>query len=110
MHFASVLQRLGIAEAVDAKAKYGYGTPVAEFLISGEAEIAVQQVSELKLVDGIHIVPLPDDVQSVTTFSAAIVAGTKQAESARKLIDEFASQKAAAIMTASGLEPLRPAD
>lgn len=104
VHFAKVMARLGIAEAIDANAHYGYGTPVAEFLLSGEADVAVQQVSELKLVEGIQIVPLPDELQSVTVFSAGIVAASDQPEAARALVTLLAGANAATAIAASGME------
>ena len=104
VHFAKVMARLGIAEAIDEHAKYGYGTPVAEFLLRGEADVAVQQVSELKLVDGIQIVALPDEVQSVTVFSAGIATASTQAVAARALVDLLTGANAAEAIAASGME------
>ena len=45
----------------------------------GEAEIAVQQVSELMQADGVDIVGrLPDELQSVTVFSAGVFTASAQ--------------------------------
>ena len=55
-HMAKVLDRLGIAAAINAKAKLGRGTPVANFLVSGEADIAIQQMPELLHVKGAEVI------------------------------------------------------
>ena len=68
---------LGIADAVNAKAKLGKGGLTGEFIVKGEADLAVQQLPELKSVPGIDIVgPLPDRLQSITLLSAGVLAGT----------------------------------
>lgn len=106
VHLAQLMQHMGIADAVNARAKFGYGTPVAEFVVRGEAEVAVQQVSELKLASGIHIVLLPDELQSVTIFSGALVQGSHSVEAAQNLLSALASRRAVDVIIASGMEPL----
>jgi molybdate transport system substrate-binding protein len=65
-----VLDRLGIAGEVNAKAKLGRGVPVATFLLKGEADLAIQQIPELMGVQGVEIVgPLPGDLQNVIRCS-----------------------------------------
>src|ERR1044072_2154702 len=86
-HMAKVLDRLGIAAEVNAKAKLGRGTPVANFLVSGEADIAIQQMPELLHVKGAEAIgPLPGDLQNVAAFAAGIPSGSAQAEAAKALI------------------------
>jgi molybdate transport system substrate-binding protein len=106
VHLAQMMQQMGIAGAINATAKYGYGTPVAEFVVRGEAEVAVQQVSELKLVGGIHIIPLPDELQSVTTFSGALAQGAHAIEAGRDLLSVLVSRRVVDVIIASGMEPL----
>src|SRR5262245_33992187 len=66
------LERLGSAEQVATKVLIPpSGVPVGEVVAKGEAEIGVQQISELLPVPGIEIVgPLPAELQKVTVFSA----------------------------------------
>src|SRR5438445_10029828 len=52
IHFASVLQRLGIAEAVKAKTKLVPGGYPAELVAKGEAELVAHQISEILPVKG----------------------------------------------------------
>jgi len=77
IYFAGLIERMGIAEAVRAKATIIPAGFTAEKLVSGEADLAVQQISELMVVDGIDIVgPFPKAVQTTMRFSAAAVAGS----------------------------------
>ena len=63
------------------------GTPVGEVVATGEAEIGVQQISELLPVAGIEIVgPLPAALQKITTFSAGVLAAAKEPDAARALV------------------------
>ena len=52
----------------------------AERLVTGEADLAVQQISELKQVAGIEIVgPIPRDLQTPAVFSAGLMAASNNA-------------------------------
>jgi molybdate transport system substrate-binding protein len=83
MHFAGVIERLGIAEQVKAKAVRQPGGLIGELVAAGKAEIAIQQIPELMAVAGIELVgPLPAEIQLVTVSSAGIFAGTQQAGAA----------------------------
>jgi molybdate transport system substrate-binding protein len=109
-HMAKVLDRLGIANEVTAKAKLGRGTPVANFLVSGEADIAIQQMPELLHVKGAEVIgPLPGDLQNVTTFAAGIPSGSAQAETAKALIRFLQTPESSAVMKKYGLDQVPPA-
>jgi molybdate transport system substrate-binding protein len=106
VQFAKVLERLGIATEVNAKAKLGRGVPAGSFLIKGEADLAVQQVPELLAVQGIEIVgPLPGDLQSVTPFAAGVHVDAKNPEAAKALIRFLQTPEAVAVIKAKGLDP-----
>jgi molybdate transport system substrate-binding protein len=105
VHFAELIQRLGIAHVVNAKARVFDGV-VGELAARGEVEIAVQQVSELKLVNGLEIVgALPDALQKITVFSAGVMATTPRPAAAGLLIAALATPEAMGAMRRQGLEP-----
>jgi len=107
MHFAGLIERLGIAEQVKAKAVRQPGGLIGELVAAGKAEIAIQQIPELMAVAGIELVgPLPAEIQLVTVSSAGIFAGTKQAEAAQSFIRFLVTPAAARVMKAKGLEPM----
>ena len=105
--FAGLIERLGIAEAVNAKAIVIPSGLTGELVARGEVEMALQQLSELRAVPGLDIVgPLPAGAQKPSVFSAAIFAGSAQAVPARGLLQALTSAHAAAAFMAAGLEPL----
>jgi molybdate transport system substrate-binding protein len=105
IHFANLISQLGIADEVARKARIFDGV-VGTLAARGEVEIAVQQVSELKLVGGIDIVgPLPDALQKVTVFSAGVFAKSARPAAAGLFIEALRTPDVAAVMRNQGLEP-----
>ena len=107
VYFAKLLERMGIAGQMMPKTKYPpAGGFSAELLLTGEAELAVQQKPELLHVRGVEIVGfLPGDLNLVTQFAAAIMTGSKNAEIAKALIGSLRSSEAAAVFRSKGLDP-----
>jgi len=107
VYFAKLLERMGIAEQMKPKTKYPpAGGFSAELLLTGEAELAVQQKPELLHVAGVEIVGfLPGDLNVVTEFVAALIVDTKKAEAGKTLIDSLLTSEAAAVFRAKGLDP-----
>ncbi len=106
LYFADLLKRLGIAEAVNSKALIVPSGFTAERLVSGEADLAVQQISELMVVPGIEVAgPLPPEVQTIATFSGGLLTAKPEAAA---LLRFLASTEAAPALRASGLQPPRP--
>ena len=78
----------------------------AELLLTGDAELAVQQKPELLHVSGVEIVGfLPGDLNLVTEFTVAIMTGSKNAETGKALIGSLRSPEAAAVLRSKGLDP-----
>ena len=80
--------------------------PTGEVAARGEAELAIQQISELLPVAGIELVgPLPAELQVFTVFSAGLAANAKEKAGAQALIDFLSAQKTNPLIKAKGLEP-----
>jgi molybdate transport system substrate-binding protein len=106
IHFADVIERLGIAAEVRRKAHIS-DSYVGEVTARGEAEMAVQQISELMPVDGIDIVgPLPDEVQKISVFAAGIFQAARNPAGAGKLISYLAEPRLVPVLIRKGLEPV----
>jgi molybdate transport system substrate-binding protein len=106
IHFAKLIEKLGIADAVKAKTRLNSGSYNAEFVARGEAELAIQQISEILPVKGAELVgPLPADIQVTTLFKVAIAADASEPAGARELIAFLRSRAAAQVIAASGMEP-----
>jgi molybdate transport system substrate-binding protein len=99
--------KLGIAAEMKDKARKIPATPVGEIVARGEAELGLQQISELKAVSGVDIIgPLPDALQQITVFSAGIASVSKEPEAGKALIKFLASPAAKDKIVNSGLEPI----
>jgi molybdate transport system substrate-binding protein len=105
VHFAEVIERLGIADDIRRKAVIS-DAYMGEIVVRGEAELAVQQISELMPVAGIDIVgPLPGDLQKISLFAAAIFTAARNPAGGAKLVSFLAEPKLAAILERKGLNP-----
>ena len=107
IHFAKVLDRLGIAKEIAAKTVYAKaGTDTGVKVAAGEAELGVNQRQILAPLPGIEVAgPLPGDLQSTTVFAAAVTVGAKDAAAAKALIDFLRTPEAAKVFRAKGMEP-----
>jgi len=108
-HIERVFQRLGIAAEVTPKVKLAAGGPngrVSVLVSSGEAEIGLQQVSELMSNPEVEVIGmLPAELQQTTTYSAGATTSARDADAARALIRALTAPSAAAIYKAKGLDP-----
>jgi molybdate transport system substrate-binding protein len=104
--FAQLIERIGIAAEVNARACIVPQGFTAERLVTGEADLAVQQISELKQVDGVDVVgPIPLAMQTPAVFSAGRLAASAKVAQADDLLRFLTSAEAAPALRESGLEP-----
>jgi molybdate transport system substrate-binding protein len=101
-----VFPRLGIADKVNVKrTPRGSGAPA--MVVAGEADIAVLPVSEIVHAPGVELAGvIAEEIQLNQIFAAAIVAGSKEVEAAKRLIAFLTSDAAAGAIRAGGMEPL----
>jgi molybdate transport system substrate-binding protein len=106
VHFARVLDGLGIAEQVKPKTTLLRDVLAGEAIAKGEAELAVGQASEIVPFKGAQLVgPLPGDFASVTVFAAGIGNGTKSPDAANALVHFLTGGTAAPVLKKKGFEP-----
>jgi molybdate transport system substrate-binding protein len=112
IHFAKVLDRLGIANEMKSKTVFPNPKTPAEvgaLVANGEAEIGVHIIVELISVAGIDIVgPLPGDLQNTIVFAAAVMASAKDAEAAKAVVNFLRMPESAKVIKAKGMEPATP--
>lgn len=105
--FAKSLERMGIADQM--KAKTHFPPPSgnsANLLVSGEAELAIQQEPEVMSVTGVDVVgPPPGDLNNITTYSAGVSPDSKEPNAAKAMIKFLKTPEAAAVFKARGLKP-----
>ena len=106
IYVAKLLERLGIADAVNAKAVLVQGGAVAEHVADGEAEIGVHQISEILPVKGAVLVgPLPAEIQNFTVYAAGVGTAAQDAATAKALVKFLSGPHALPIIKDKGMEP-----
>ncbi len=98
-----VFPRLGIQDQITVQVTER-GSQATSLLAARDANIAIQPSSELINVPGIdYIGPIPNDVQLIQTFSAAIVMNSAHPENARKIIEYLSSRDSVGPIKNSGM-------
>ena len=107
MHFVKVLERLGIADVMAGKLVPPRAGELAGAVVArGDADIAVQQISELLPVPGIQILdPLPPEFQQTIFYGAAAFPQSMQREIARAFVNFLRSEPARVVLRKKGLDP-----
>jgi molybdate transport system substrate-binding protein len=102
-HVAEVLQRLGIAEQVNAKAKLGSGGYITEPVGRGEIELGIHQISEILPVKGVKLAgPLPAELQKYTVYVAVPVASSQKSAVVRQFITHLSGPSARERLAQAG--------
>jgi molybdate transport system substrate-binding protein len=106
VYFASVLERMGIAEQMKPKLVLAAsGAEVAKLVAEGKAQYAALLVNELIAQPGVEVLgPLPDALQSFTVFHAGVGVGSKDSSAAKALIKFLTTPSAGAVFKAKGQE------
>lgn len=101
-----IFPRLGIAHKINVTPT-PRGAGAAAMVASGKAEIGLLPVSEIMHADGVELAGvIADEIQLHQIFAAAVVAGSKEVEAAKRLIAFLTSAAAARTIRAFGMEPL----
>ncbi len=104
-HFQTVMQKLGITDAIKAKAVVVQGRPVGAAIASGEAEIGIQQLAELRPVAGVDVIgEMPAELQKQIPYSAGVGAKAKDAATARALVTFLRSPPAMDVLKRKGMD------
>ena len=102
-HVAEILQRLGIAEQVNAKAKLGAGGYITEPVGRGEIELGIHQISEILPVKGVKLAgPLPAELQKYTVYVAVPVAASGKASVVGQFISHLTNTQARERLAQAG--------
>jgi molybdate transport system substrate-binding protein len=107
IHFSGVIEKLGIADAIHAKAVRQPGGLVGELLVAGKADLAIQQIPELMAVKGVEVVgPLPEEIQATSVSGVGVFTSSKHKDAAQALADQLTSPESARVFRAKGHEPV----
>ncbi|MEP6790761.1 MAG: substrate-binding domain-containing protein [Ramlibacter sp.] len=105
IYLVKLFEKWGIAERIRAKAVLVPGGLTAERVVNGEADVALQQMSELVVVPGVKVVgPLPAEVQNYTLYVAGIASRAAQPQAAQQLLTVLQSPAVRATFEARGMQ------
>lgn len=103
IHFAKVLDDLGIAGAVNPKSRLATGGYVVETVAAGAADLGVQQITEILPVAGVRLVgPLPASLQKITPYSVGKLTAAPSPALAAAFLGFLAGEQSAAALRAAG--------
>ena len=106
IHLKKLFAQLGIAEALAPKTIQPMTESVSEAVAAGEVELGIIVIPNILSVPGAELVgPLPAEINSYVTFTAAVSTKSPNAQAARALIKLLKGPAAAAIIKAKGMEP-----
>jgi molybdate transport system substrate-binding protein len=107
IYFASVVQKLGIADAIKPKLNLALdGAGAAQKVARGEAELGVLLVNEIIAHQGVEIAgQLPPELQSYTAFHGGVSTASKDAGAAKALAEFLTTPAAREVFKAKGQEP-----
>jgi molybdate transport system substrate-binding protein len=105
IYLAKLFEKLGIAEQLKPKTVLVKGGVVAEKVASGDAEIGLQQASELMVEPGaVFVGPIPLDLQNYTIYSGAVSTASRNRAAADALMLALADPKNLALLKKKGLD------
>lgn len=104
IHFAKVIERLGITDELNDKIILApLGLAVAELVDQGKAEMGATQATVILACKGVAFAGLlPDSLQHITTYALGVAADSDVLSTARDLADYLATPAAKACFTAAG--------
>ena len=105
IYLAQLFQRMGIVAQIAPKAVLVPGGLVAQRLVSGEADLALHQISEILAVPGVTLVgPIPAEVQNYTVYAGGLAATSADLPPARAVLKLLAGERAKKKMKDKGME------
>jgi molybdate transport system substrate-binding protein len=105
IYLAKLFERMGIADQMRPKSVLVNGGLVADKLVDGQADLALQQMSELTGVPGVVVLgTIPAEYQHFTTYVAAVGAASADPAAARALIAQLQDAPARRFAAAHGMQ------
>jgi molybdate transport system substrate-binding protein len=106
LHFAKLIEQLGVADIVKPKALVIDEGLTATRLLAGEVAAAVQQVAELRFGGAKQIVFLPEALQSHAVYTVAPLKRSSHTSEQAAVIRALTSKSAAEAFKRSGVHPV----
>ena len=102
-HFLKLTAQFGIADEIARKTTVRSGV-IAHAVAAGECAMGVQQLAELMLVPGVHVLgPFPESLQNYLPLAAAVHARSQAKDAAKVLIGLLTAPAATPVIEQAGL-------
>jgi molybdate transport system substrate-binding protein len=108
VYFKGLLERMGIAEAMQPKTKSMPADRIVQAVPSGEADMIVVTISVVGEYGADLVGPLPSELQFYNRFATGIGAQAKQTDAAEAMVRFLTSPTGVAVIKAKGMEPGAP--
>ena len=106
VYLAGLLERLGVAEAIQSKLTRPETDTVSELVASGQIELGMVVITQILTTPGVELVgPLPPEIQSYITFTAGVSTTARNADAAKALLTFLTGPVALPVIRAQGMEP-----
>jgi len=107
IHVGRVIERLGLAEQLKPKTRFGKGGDVTEVTLAlGEGTLGITQISEIVDKPGAEFVgPMPNELQNYTGVTLGIPTDARSSQATAAFIAFVQGPLAAAAIKARGMEP-----
>lgn len=106
LYFVSLLDRLGIKDAMQGKLMPMAAEDCVEVVARGEADMVVVVATRIIGVSGVDVAgPIPEELQTRIGFAAGLSAATTEPDAAMALIQFLSAPSSAATLRAKGIEP-----
>lgn len=104
VYLDSLFEKWGIRKEIHNKAVLVNGGLVATRLLDGTADLAIHQISEIKVVPHTHLVgPLPKEIQNYTEY--AVITGPQPKAATLDLLTFLLSPSLKNVLLEKGMEP-----
>jgi molybdate transport system substrate-binding protein len=105
IYLAGLFERLGIADRIKPKAVLVPGGLVATRVVSGEADLALHQTSEILAVPGARLAgPIPAELQQYTVYVGAIGAAARDRDTAAAFLRDLTGEDAVRVLKQKGMD------
>jgi molybdate transport system substrate-binding protein len=106
VYLAGLLERLGIAEAIQSKVTRPDTDIVSELVATGQIELGMVVITQILTTPGVELVgPLPPEIQSYITFTGGVSTASRAPNAAKELIRFLTGPAALPVIRAQGMEP-----
>ncbi len=105
VYLSQLFEKMGIASQIRSKAVLVSGGLVAQHIVSGEADLAVHQISEILAVPGVTLVgPIPAEIQNYTVYAGAVGTTARNVPAAQTFLALLGSASAQEVLKKKGME------